>query len=218
MFFYSFIVCLLLLFLFCVFFFLFCLVFYFSLSVRFRFICFQRPGEKIIRRRFARFVFTLLELSFRFVSFLLFIFRFQFSFHEFFAFLSLSSWIFRIFWFLSFWQGGGTERRAKGGPLSNPWAALREIASVVQTLGALFNLPLRQCAPFIQSTFRSSPSSLRVCLSTYVCVCVCAGKLSACQQLCSVFLGLIKFNYSSREKKNCRKISTAASWKSMWPC
>lgn len=74
---------------------------------------------------------------------------------------------------ISLFLAGSRETGAKGGALSNPWAALREIASVVQTLGALFNLPLRQCAPFIQSTFSSSPSSLRVCLRMYVCVFVC---------------------------------------------
>lgn len=77
MFFYSFIVCLLLLV-----FFLFCLVFYFSLSVRFRFICFQRPGEKIIWSRFGRFVFTLLEFCFRWVSFRFFYLYFVFNFHS----------------------------------------------------------------------------------------------------------------------------------------
>lgn len=77
--------------------FLFCLLFYFSLSVRFRFICFQRPGEKIIWRRFGRFVFTLLELSFHF-----FYLYFVFNFHSMSFSLSLSSWIFRIFFYFDF--------------------------------------------------------------------------------------------------------------------
>lgn len=170
MFCYSFIVCLLLVFFFLLFGFL---LFTFG-SVSLHLCLAARRKNNLASLWSFRFHIAWVLLSLSFVSFLLFIFRFQFSFHEFFAFLSLSSWIFRLFWFLFFWQGAGRQGPRGGrGALSNPWAALREIASVVQTLGALFNLPLRQCAPFIQSTFRSSPSSLRVCLRMYVCACLC---------------------------------------------
>lgn len=112
------------------------------------------------------------HIAWAFVSFRFFYLYFVFNFHSISFSLSLSSrrvLFFRIFLFLFLQQARGGAG-IRGQPLSNPWVALREIASVVQTFGALFNLPLRQCAPFIQSTFRHSPSSVLVSVCVFECV------------------------------------------------
>lgn len=86
-----------------------------------------RPGEKIISA-------SLLLVSFSHcLSFRFFYLYFVFNFHS----MSFSlSGSFLVFFDFSFRVGGGEGIR--GPALSNPWAALREIASVVQTLGARY--------------------------------------------------------------------------------